>query len=453
MNNLNNENKETLKLKVSLKDPDKKNLMPWIGGAVVILILSYFAVTSGTSNNSNELKTTSITEFQEHSETVGRIDFPDKIDTEALKTTSNANDSLQLQIDQLSDAINLSNSKQKDQTDSQANLEKTVKLLQKEKETSDNNTIALQAQIEAMELDRKNNLTDQMSLDEYNANLERQAIEQKMKLAKVEAIRQRDRDYQAKLAAELNNAIKSKPVVYDGGASKSLSKSSQGQGLQAQTFDKNGNPVAKTIDETGRDFVTQLRPARKKMAKRIFDPSFTIVQGTVIQAVLETAIDSSLPGQLIAIVTNPIESFDGSRVLIPHGSKLFGEYQTAVNAGQRRIQVAWTRVITPSGQTVELNSFGADELGRSGVTGNVNSRWGIKFGAAALISILSAAPIIGAKDITNEDTQKSIVKIGENLAGSLAPTLTEYSRLKPIIRVNQGTKVTVIVNNDLAMYP
>ena len=69
---------------------------------------------------------------------------------------------------------------------------------------------------------------------------------------------------------------------------------------------------------------------------RLAEPANTVAQGTLIPAVLETAIDSDVPGYVRAVVSQDVRSFDGSRVLIPRSSRLIGEYKAASQAGQRR---------------------------------------------------------------------------------------------------------------------
>lgn len=101
------------------------------------------------------------------------------------------------------------------------------------------------------------------------------------------------------------------------------------------------------------------------------NPGNTVVQGTMIQAVTETALDSTLPGAIRAIVSEDVHSFDGTRVLIPRGARLIGRYRSDVALAQSRVMVAWDRIILPDNQTVEISAFGGDRLGRTGATGSV----------------------------------------------------------------------------------
>lgn len=71
-------------------------------------------------------------------------------------------------------------------------------------------------------------------------------------------------------------------------------------------------------------------------ATRLAEPAHTVIQGTLIPAVLETGINSDLPGYVRALVSQDVRSFDGSRVLIPRSSRLIGQYRSGLTAGQTR---------------------------------------------------------------------------------------------------------------------
>jgi type IV secretion system protein VirB10 len=173
---------------------------------------------------------------------------------------------------------------------------------------------------------------------------------------------------------------------------------------------------------------------------------------TVIQAALETAISSELAGQVRAITSENVYSFDGSRVLIPAGSRLIGRYRSGVEIAQSRITVAWDRIILPSNQTVTISSFGADELGRSGTTGFVDTRFAERFGSAALISLVSAAPSVAARQTEDEITEDVLEDIGDDLADATDSVIGEYLSIGPVIYVDQGARITVMVDRDLEIF-
>ena len=103
------------------------------------------------------------------------------------------------------------------------------------------------------------------------------------------------------------------------------------------------------------------------------NPAATVSQGTLIPAILETAINSDVPGYVRAVVSRDVMGFDGRRVLIPSGSRLIGQYRSGLAAGQSRAFIVWTRLTRPDGVTVSLGSPVTDPLGRAGLGGKVDS--------------------------------------------------------------------------------
>ena len=193
-------------------------------------------------------------------------------------------------------------------------------------------------------------------------------------------------------------------------------------------------------------------PSAVTQAEVIANPSNTVVQGTMIQSVLETALDSSLPGQTRAIISEDVFSYDGSRLLIPRGSRLIGRYRSDIKVSQRRVTIAWDRIILPTEQTIRISAFGGDELGRSGVTGDVNTRFLQRFGSAALISIISAAPNAAASEAQNEAAADVLQDVGNDLADATDSVIGEYLSIGPVIHIDPGARVTVMVDRDLEIF-
>jgi type IV secretion system protein VirB10 len=194
------------------------------------------------------------------------------------------------------------------------------------------------------------------------------------------------------------------------------------------------------------------QPAPVTRAEVIANPSNTVVQGTMIQAVTETALDSTLPGAIRAIVSEDVHSFDGTRILIPRGARLIGRYRSDVALAQSRVMVAWDRIILPDNQTVEISAFGGDELGRTGTTGIVDTRFAERFGSAALISLIGALPAAAAGQIEDETASDIANDVGTDLRDSTQSVMQDYLAIRPVIHVDQGTRITVMVDRDLEIF-
>ncbi len=170
----------------------------------------------------------------------------------------------------------------------------------------------------------------------------------------------------------------------------------------------------------------------------------TVAQSTLIPAVLETAFDSRRPGFARAIVSRDVRGFDGTKVLIPRGSRLTGEYRSDIQPGQKRALINWTRLIRPDGVTIALGSPTADTLGRGGVRGKYNSHFFERFTGAILQSALD----IGV-NVASRQAAGGVVVIPGGTTQNLGQSLLQSSRIVPTLTVPAGTSIAVFVARDL----
>lgn len=181
----------------------------------------------------------------------------------------------------------------------------------------------------------------------------------------------------------------------------------------------------------------------RAVASRLANPSYTVPQGSMISAVLETAFDSTQPGYARAIVSRDVRSFDGSRVLIPRGSKLFGEYAASLSLGQKRALVQWRRLTRPDGVIIDIDSPSTDQLGRTGIKGKVNSHFLQRFGGAILQSVLDAGVQVATRATTNDTVVVALPNSTQTIGDQRA------EQIRPTLKVRQGTTVAVLVARDL----
>ncbi len=191
-----------------------------------------------------------------------------------------------------------------------------------------------------------------------------------------------------------------------------------------------------------------------------------IPQGTLVRGVLETAIQSDLPGMVRAVISNDVYSFDGRRILLPKGTMLTGEYKSGVARGQTRVLIVWTRALRADGTSVSLGSYGADDLGRSGLSGFVDKHYLERFGAASVLSLVGGVSsfIAGlntdgssSSSSTSSDAQSQAQQtISQTMAEMANMALKDAISIPPTIFVDQGTQIVVFVRRDLdfsALYP
>ena len=171
------------------------------------------------------------------------------------------------------------------------------------------------------------------------------------------------------------------------------------------------------------------------------NPKATVTQGTLIPAVLETAIDTDVPGYLRAIVSSDVRSFDGTVVLIPHSSRLIGQYKSGMQAGQKRAYVIWTRLIRPDGVSVNIASPAVGFGGETGLPGKVDNHFFERFGSAMLLSVIGGISSSGSNNAT--------VLIGSQAQSAAAAAVGQSGQIGPTIRVRQGEPIRVFTARDL----
>lgn len=170
----------------------------------------------------------------------------------------------------------------------------------------------------------------------------------------------------------------------------------------------------------------------------------TVPQGTLIPAVLESALDSTRPGLARAIVSRDVRGFDGTRILIPRGSRLIGEYASEVEPGQRRALVNWIRLIRPDGVTIAIGSPSADPVGRTGMRARVNNHFFERFAGAFLQSALNLGVNLAASEAGNG----AVVILPGTLQNGASQAI-QPQQITPTLSVRQGTSISIFVARDL----
>ncbi|MEZ5681738.1 MAG: TrbI/VirB10 family protein [Erythrobacter sp.] len=212
-----------------------------------------------------------------------------------------------------------------------------------------------------------------------------------------------------------------------------------------------GGPVAAGVDAaaatggSASDFASRIggvggAPAQ---ARAMVNPSTTVTQGTLIPAILETAIDTNVPGYVRAVVSQDVRSFDGTKILVPRSSRLIGQYQSGMQNGQRRAYVIWTRLIRPDGASVNLASPAIGFDGTTGLEGKVSGNGFFKrFGSAMLLSVVGGLGTIASGGAGG-------VLIGSASQSAAATAAQQDGQRGPTVRVRQGEPIRIFTARDL----
>jgi len=185
---------------------------------------------------------------------------------------------------------------------------------------------------------------------------------------------------------------------------------------------------------------------------------YQVMAGTIIPAALVTGINSDLPGQVIATVTEAVyDTATGRFLLIPQGSRLIGRYDSQVSFGQRRVLLVWTRLILPDTSSISLDRLpGIDPAGYAGLEDGVDWHWDRILAGAALSTLLGVGAELAAPDRTGSDSKIIIAtrQSGQGTVNQVGQEITKRNvSIQPTLTIRPGFPMRVMVNKDLILRP
>lgn len=198
------------------------------------------------------------------------------------------------------------------------------------------------------------------------------------------------------------------------------------------------------------------------------DLTRVILQGKIIEATLETAINTDVVSQVRAVVTRDVYAEYGKNILIPKGSRIVGTFQSNVTTGVARLGIVWNRIIRVDGLSLNISANAADQIGRGGVEGDLDNKYFQTLRNSFLSSLITIATSIAVDEVSKSggldiqyDKDKGITTYsGDATAYAVREATSDFmddvsdvvdglKKEKPTIRIAQGTKIVVVVNQDL----
>lgn len=276
-------------------------------------------------------------------------------------------------------------------------------------------------------------------------------------------------------AFEIDNMIQNVDVILD----KKINQINQYNQMKQQKLNEIWNakitsPITKIGSTAGgvssiEENISNINDQEFASFDTLPDVSTLIAKGKVINSILETAINTDIPGMLRAVISRDVYSEYGNNILIPKGSRLVGQYNSSISRGQKRIVITWERVNLLNGFILNLNSPGVDNLGRAGIDGEVDNRYFEILSNTAMFSALGIAIGAIADSVLASPTITSVVdtgtgsnavnsSIGSNIAntaaGNFASVIQDLSsgsiKYGPTITIQQGTPIKIFVNKDIS---
>ena len=235
-------------------------------------------------------------------------------------------------------------------------------------------------------------------------------------------------------SAPAANPNSSPTVVFDAGLGTAADPAVKGDGAAVAGTGNSASDFASRVGGVG---------GSAAQAKPMTNPSTTVTQGTLIPAVLETAIDTNVPGYVRAVVSQDVRSFDGTKVLVPRSSRLIGQYQSGLQNGQKRAYVIWTRLIRPDGASVNLASPAIGFDGTTGLAGKVSGNSFFKrFGSAMLLSVVGGLGGLVSGGVAP-------IVVGGASQSAAATAAQQDGQRGPVVRVRQGEPIRIFTARDL----
>ena len=182
------------------------------------------------------------------------------------------------------------------------------------------------------------------------------------------------------------------------------------------------------------------------------EPSLMITRGTVIPCTVLPALDTTLPGIATCIQSADVRSADGKVVLLERDTKWVGQQQGGMVQGQNRVGILWSRGETPNHVFVDVDSGGADALGRPGIDGVINHHFWDRFGAAVMLSLISdIGPYLTAtrQGGGNNNTTVAFPSVTTGPQSVMSDVLKKTLDIGPTLTRNQGAEIVIYLARDL----
>ena len=183
---------------------------------------------------------------------------------------------------------------------------------------------------------------------------------------------------------------------------------------------------------------------------------YVVFEGTVLETLLVTRLNSDFSGPVICMLTNSIYSHDGQHLLVPAGAKVLGQTKRVEGFGQTRLAVVFHRLIMPDGYSVDLDQFqGLNQIGETGLKDKVNHHYFEIFGASVAVGAIAGLAEAGTNTSSLDWPRQRRMHTGEGVAASLSQSslhiLDRFLNLLPTITIREGRRVKVYLTQDLLL--
>ena len=213
-------------------------------------------------------------------------------------------------------------------------------------------------------------------------------------------------------------------------------------------------PATASREATGATHVATPVPTnRRSGATAGEEPTYRLLEGTLIDTVLTNRLDGTFTGPVNCLVSVPVYASDQQHLVIPAGSRVLGEARAVNTFGQSRLAVVFHRVILPNGTHVDLNGFhGLNQGGDLGLQDEVNHHYaqifGVSLALGAIAGFAQAQSTVGL-DATAFDAYRQ--GVAASVSQSSARVLDRFLNILPTVTIREGHRIKVYLSNDLEL--
>jgi type IV secretion system protein VirB10 len=215
-------------------------------------------------------------------------------------------------------------------------------------------------------------------------------------------------------------------------------------------------PSGRTATESQKDKPEKEKPAEVNVDRATGKP-YVVYEGSFFDTVLVNQLDGDAAGPVITMVTQPLYSHDHQHVLVPEGTKIFGEAKKIGGAGfgqQRRMAVVFHRLIMPDGYSVDLDQFsGLNQIGEMGLKDKVNNHYLEIFGASIALGVIAGAAEItqGGSTLNSNGSQMLVNGTASSISSTSGTILGQFMQIPPTITIRPGHRVKVFITQDMLL--
>ncbi len=226
----------------------------------------------------------------------------------------------------------------------------------------------------------------------------------------------------------------------------------------ALTINKKSKEKEKPFFDDGNE---KVKPFEGTVTAKRIESKYWLAPGTVLKGVLLNAIDTRIPGQITARITEPVyDSRYGKYLVVPAGSSLIGQYGSDVAHGQKRVMIAFSSLVTPSGGVIDLSGMrGSDALGRGRFPGKFHTHFWQRMGVATLFAFETIGMNRLSKSKTTVETNGTTTTT-DNENSQAAQIITDAAmndpRMLPVspnITIEEGQVISIITTVSIDVPP